>query len=252
MGISASSDLLENSVAHVWIENPTNACKNALTTNSLVKQFATVSKPPELSSVPDSLWESFQTRFAPLVAKLDNRPLNLLNWLCFLCVILFFAGEGNKEGDDTRNEDSTEVDSDPVRILLLSFLIFVYPPVYAIILKINRTVDDSVDRYLTSEFAHRFRATGYEVEYETRYTNYCKPRGRYPTRVFVFFSVGSAGDDGDVEIAVTVTPKTTPPVLTSSSARIVPSGVSRDVSKENEGKDYIDSWMADIYKDDRK
>mmetsp|Transcript_44667 Transcript_44667/g.54066 ORF Transcript_44667/g.54066 Transcript_44667/m.54066 type:complete len:265 (-) Transcript_44667:10-804(-) len=261
MGNLYSSNLTENSVAHIWIDNPSsNPCTYS---NPLAKQFATVEKPQPLSSsVDDALWMSFRDVLTPLVAKLNYTDFSILNiTFSALLLVVIIATVIFPNTLKTINSE-------------IAPLVILYLICYGILLKKYQTIDEQIRRVMTTNnLFDRFKNVGYDVAYKTEHTGFCKPKHAKPARVFVFRSVeasvvssscavvnaggigsGAAADADAVDVEVgramrEVDTPTAPPLPSEIQVVTIDSyKMASDKSKkEQEGLDFVDSFYADIY-----
>ena len=56
----------------------------------------------------------------------------------------------------------------------------------------NEAIDKEITSICDQQFQSRFRALGYSLEYRTKWTGKCKPKGARPMRCIVFVPVARA------------------------------------------------------------
>jgi len=177
-------------------------------------------KPACLSTIPDSIWQTFQSKVAMAASAMWSEKAMLIGFLAFPLVI--------------------------VGVLLRSFLgeqYFFFTIIFAIVsvaatlgtrffLITQNEKQDNVIRRACSEFAN---STGLNVVYRTLWTGFCRPKGAVPFRAIAItptvapMGVASANQLINVQVPPGAGPGTTLQVQSPSGQQIqvvVPDGVS--------------------------
>ena len=156
-----------------WIQE--SSCAHCL----IVPSGFNAPKPDALRSVELYLWQQFSSEIDPHVSKL-NVGLRSLNLILYLTVIPLFIAVFVL---------SEYVDFFAGLAKFGSFIVFVPVMVfyflYYRILKKNEEADLAI-KNVCENFKTLLESKGFSIEYRTRYTGLCKPRGASPSRAIAF------------------------------------------------------------------
>ena len=166
----------------IWLQDPTTCCGNLD-----IPTFPMNEKPVELGSIDSVLWNDFGMELDKHLSQM-NRGLKLFVY-CAVISGLFMALAVNVFVRVVELNWQTSKYIIP-GIVFLNFALTIGWQ-WSIISK-NEAIEKEITSICDQQFQSRFRALGYSLEYRTKWTGKCKPKGARPTRCIVFVPVARA------------------------------------------------------------